>query len=62
MRWLTLYARSRQVPAALAAALAGALAVSVFGRAVGGADDPRLSVLVLAAGATALAVGLAGPD
>ncbi|MFE6745367.1 hypothetical protein ACFVGM_05890 [Kitasatospora purpeofusca] len=62
MRWLTLYARSRQVPAALAAVPAGAVAVSVFGRAVGAADDPRLSVLVLAAAATALAVGLAGPD
>ncbi|WP_327673702.1 hypothetical protein [Kitasatospora sp. NBC_00458] len=63
MRWLTLYARSRQVPASLAAVLAGAAAVAALaGIGGGGTADPRLSTLVLAAGAAAVSVGLGGQD
>ncbi|KQX65022.1 hypothetical protein [Streptomyces sp. Root1310] len=63
MRWLTLYARSRQVPASLAAVLVGALAVWSLARdGGGGPGDPRLPVLVLATGAMAASVGLGGQD
>ncbi|MFF3203691.1 hypothetical protein [Streptomyces sp. NPDC002962] len=63
MRWLTLYARSRQVPASLAAVLVGAPAVWSLARdGGGGPGDPRLPVLVLATGAMAASVGLGGQD
>ncbi|MFG2795569.1 hypothetical protein [Streptomyces pseudovenezuelae] len=63
MRWLTLYARSRQVPAALAAVLIGAVTVWALARdQAAGPGDPRLPVLVLATGATAVSVGLGGQD
>ncbi|PSM45347.1 hypothetical protein C6Y14_00660 [Streptomyces dioscori] len=65
MRWLTLYARSRQVPASLAAVVVGAVTVAVLARDGGGAGgpaDPRPPVLVLAAGAMAFSVGLSGQD
>lgn len=63
MRWLALYARSRRVPASLAAVAAGAVAVCVLARTGGGGPgDPRLATLILAAGATALSVGLGGQD
>ncbi|CAM5335743.1 hypothetical protein [Streptomyces avidinii] len=63
MRWLTLYARSRRAPASLAAVLISAVAVGALARIGGGGPvDPRLSTLALAAGATALAVGLGGQD
>jgi hypothetical protein len=63
VRWLTLYARSRQVPAALAAMLIGAVAVWALTRDGGaGPGDPRLPVLVLATGAMAASVGLSGQD
>ncbi|WP_055632371.1 hypothetical protein, partial [Streptomyces griseoruber] len=63
MRWLTLYARSRQVPAALAALLIGALAVWALARDGGtGPADPRLPVLVLAVGAMAASTGFGGQD
>lgn len=63
MRWLTLYARSRQVPASLAALLIGAVAVWPLARdGSGGPGDPRLPVLVLATGAMAASVGLGGQD
>ncbi|MFD6284794.1 hypothetical protein [Streptomyces sp. NPDC060205] len=67
MRWLTLYARSRQVPASLAAVLVGAVTVAVLARdgdggGAGGPADPRLPALVLAAGAMAFSVGLSGQD
>ncbi|MFG2134642.1 hypothetical protein ACGFNV_43745 [Streptomyces sp. NPDC048751] len=63
MRWLTLYARSRQVPASLAAVLISAMTVGALARGGGeGPGDPRLPVLALAAGAMAASVGLGGQD
>ncbi|MEU1514032.1 hypothetical protein ABZ490_18030 [Streptomyces sp. NPDC005811] len=63
MRWLTLYARSRQVPATLAALLIGAVAVGALARDGGaGPVDPRLPLLVLATGAMAASTGLGGQD
>jgi hypothetical protein len=65
VRWLTLYARSRQVPASLAAMVIGAAAVWAPARGGGegpGDGDPRLAVLVLAMGAMAASVGLGGQD
>ncbi|MBK3574160.1 hypothetical protein JHN63_10055 [Streptomyces sp. MBT65] len=65
MRWLTLYARSRQVPASLAALVIGAAAVWALSRDGGGGPgdgDPRLSVLVLALGVMAASIGLGGQD
>ncbi|MEU2158515.1 hypothetical protein ABZ532_26505 [Streptomyces sp. NPDC019396] len=63
MRWLTLYARSRQVPASLAAVLATALVVWPLTRdGSAGHADPRLPALVIAAGAMAVSVGLGGQD
>ncbi|MGW2047717.1 hypothetical protein ACWCPF_21415 [Streptomyces sp. NPDC001858] len=63
MRWLALYARSRQVPASLAAVVIGAVAVWALARDGGqGPDDPRPFVLVLAAGAMAASIGLSGQD
>ncbi|KOT31769.1 membrane protein [Streptomyces caelestis] len=61
MRWLVLYARSRQVPASAAAVLAAALAVWFLARD-GGPADPRLAVLALTAAVTAASVGLGGQD
>lgn len=63
MRCLTLYARSRQVPASLAAVVISAVAVWALAR--DGSEepvDPRLPVLVLAAGVMAASTGLSGPD
>ncbi|MEW2401442.1 hypothetical protein [Streptomyces sp. NPDC046862] len=63
MRWLTLYARSRQVPASLAAVVISAVAVwALAGDGSGGPGDPRLPALVLAAGAMAVSIGLSGQD
>ncbi|WP_460068601.1 hypothetical protein [Streptomyces sp. YKOK-I1] len=63
MRWLTLYARSRQVPASLAALLIGAVAVwTLAGDGGAGPADPRLPVLVLAMGAMAASSGFGGQD
>ncbi|MEW2567211.1 hypothetical protein [Streptomyces sp. NPDC047070] len=65
MRWLTLYARSRQVPASLAAVVVSAVTVAVLARDGGGGAGPAgpgLPVLVLAAGAMAFSVGLSGQD
>lgn len=63
MRWLTLYARSRQVPASLAAVVVSAVAVWVLARdGAGGPGDPRSAVLVIAAGAMAGSIGLGGQD
>lgn len=63
MRWLTLYARSRQVPASLAAVVISAVAAWALSRS-GGEEpgDPRLPVLVLAMGAMAASIGLSGQD
>ncbi|WP_030381995.1 MULTISPECIES: hypothetical protein [unclassified Streptomyces] len=60
MRWLTLYARSRRVPASLAVLLVSALAVSALDQDPAG--DPRLPLLGLATGAMAASVGLGGQD
>ncbi|WP_330285672.1 hypothetical protein [Streptomyces sp. NBC_00576] len=63
MRWLTLYARSRQVPASLAAVVISAVAVwALVPDGGAGSGDPRLSVLVLATGAMAASIGLSGQD
>ncbi|MDQ0791321.1 hypothetical protein [Streptomyces sp. B3I8] len=60
MRRLTLYTRSRQVPASLAVLLVSALVLWTFTRDAEG--DPRLPVLVLATGAMATSAGLGGHD
>ncbi|MBV1941839.1 hypothetical protein KUF83_35565 [Streptomyces sp. BV286] len=63
MRWLTLYARSRQVPASLAAVVISAMAVWALTRdATGEPADLRLPALVLAMGAMAASIGLSGQD
>ncbi|MBD9727441.1 hypothetical protein [Streptomyces caniscabiei] len=63
MRWLTLYARSRQVPASLAAMVIGAAAVwAPAARDGGGPADPKMPVFVLVAGVTAASIGLGGQD
>lgn len=63
MRWLTLYARSRQVPASFAAILLGTVAVWALAADAGeGPADVRLPTLALAAGVTAASVGLGGQD
>ncbi|MFG2195428.1 hypothetical protein [Streptomyces sp. NPDC048639] len=63
MRWLTLYARSRQVPASLAAVVISALAVGALAQdGDGGPGDPQLPVLALTAGVTAASIGLGGQD
>ncbi|GAB2926458.1 hypothetical protein [Streptomyces heilongjiangensis] len=62
MRWLTLYARSRQVPASLAAMLIGTVAVWALAGSGDARSAPLLPVLALAAGATVASVGLGGQD
>ncbi|RAJ69891.1 hypothetical protein K378_01047 [Streptomyces sp. Amel2xB2] len=63
MRWALLYARSRQVPASLAAMVISAAAVWALARdGHAGPSDPRLPALALAAGTTAASVGLGGQD
>lgn len=58
MRWLTLYARSRQVPASLAALATTVTLLWLM------ADDgtPRLAALALAAAVATTAIGLSGQD
>ncbi|MER5554841.1 hypothetical protein ABT001_24745 [Streptomyces sp. NPDC002793] len=60
MRWLVLYARSRQVPVSAAAVLAAALMVWFLAR--GASTDPRLPVLALTGAVTAGSIGLGGQD
>ncbi|WP_405868576.1 hypothetical protein OG407_25200 [Streptomyces sp. NBC_01515] len=63
MRWLTLYARSRQVPSSLAALVISAAAMRALTSGSGqGPGDPRLPVLVLATGVMAASIGLSGQD
>ncbi|WP_369200248.1 hypothetical protein [Streptomyces sp. PU-14G] len=63
MRWLTLYARSRQVPASVAVIVLSALTVGFLAPGGGaGPGDLRLPALALAAGATAASAGLGGQD
>ncbi len=63
MRWLTLYARSRQVPASFAAVVISA--VAVWALAQDGGPGPVIRgwpCCVLAAGAMAASIGLGGRD
>ncbi|WP_326610645.1 hypothetical protein OIE62_26775 [Streptomyces scopuliridis] len=60
-RWLTLYARSRQVPASLAAALIATVAAWSLTRGTE-SGDPRTQVLLLTSVVAAAAVGLSGQD
>lgn len=64
MRWLTLYARSRQMPASLAVVVLSAVAVwaLVARDGGGGPGDLKPAVFVLVAGVTAVSVGLGGQD
>ncbi|KAF4405475.1 hypothetical protein, partial [Streptomyces lycii] len=63
MRWPVLYARSRHLPASAAVVALTALAVWLLAPDDGqGPADPRVTVLVLAAGVTAAAAGLGGQD
>lgn len=63
MRWLMLYARSRQVPASLAAVVISTVTVWALAQdGGGGPGDQRLPALVLAVGAMALSTGLGGQD
>ncbi|MFJ9460700.1 hypothetical protein ACIRST_37220 [Kitasatospora sp. NPDC101447] len=62
MRWLTLYARSRQVPASTAAVTLVALTVWALDRHGAGPMDLGLAVLILTANVAAASVGLGGPD
>jgi hypothetical protein len=61
VRWAVLYARSRQVPAAVAGVLAGALAVWALGR-VGGGVGTNLGALAGFVAAAVLGAGLTGQD
>ncbi|WP_448330905.1 hypothetical protein [Streptomyces sp. DSM 41534] len=63
MRWLMLYARSRQAPASAAALTLILLVVWALTRGEEGlAAGPRIAALVLAAGVATAAAGLGGPD
>ncbi|MFI9566199.1 hypothetical protein [Streptomyces rishiriensis] len=63
MRWLMLYARSRQVPASLATVLISAVAVWALSRDGSAAPGgTQLPAVVLTAGAMALSIGLGGQD
>lgn len=63
MRWVTLYARSRQVPASLAAVVIGLATVWALAQGAGGGPgDPRTAALVLTAAVAVAAAGLSGQD
>jgi hypothetical protein len=62
MRLLLLYLRSRQVPAALAAAAGGVAVLWWLGRATDDAVRAPLGLLAVAAGTAAAGAGLAGAD
>ncbi|RXS85644.1 hypothetical protein EST92_07525 [Streptomyces sp. TM32] len=63
MRWLTLYAHSRQVPASLAVVVTSAVAVCALARnGSPGPVDPRLPALVLALAATASGISTESSD
>ncbi|MGW3312183.1 hypothetical protein ACWDG9_37005 [Streptomyces sp. NPDC001073] len=63
MRWLTLYARSRHVPASLAALVIGAVTVwAVAPSSAVGGGDPRSAVLGMGVGVVAVSVGFGGQD
>jgi hypothetical protein len=58
MRWLTLYARSRQIPMTFGAALATTVAVWTFVEP----PNPGMAALSLVAAVAVLAIGLTGQD
>ncbi|MEV8099693.1 hypothetical protein [Kitasatospora sp. NPDC085879] len=62
MRWLILYARSRQVPTSAAAVALVALAVWACNQGGPGPVDLGMAVLVLTANVAAASVGLGGRD
>ncbi|MEU7043424.1 hypothetical protein AB0A77_20480 [Streptomyces varsoviensis] len=72
MRWLTLYARSRQVSASFAATVIAAVGIWALGRGGGGSGaasasgsgpgDAPFAALALSAGVAAASVGLGGQD
>ncbi|MER7754836.1 hypothetical protein [Kitasatospora sp. NPDC097643] len=62
MRWLTLYARSRQVPASATAVALVALAAWAFNQDGPGPVSLGTAVLVLTANVVAASVGLGGRD
>ncbi|MFI9330422.1 hypothetical protein ACIGZJ_23100 [Kitasatospora sp. NPDC052868] len=62
MRWLTLYARSRQVPASAAAVALVAVAVWALNQGGPGPVDLGVAIMVLTANVAAASVGLGGPD
>ncbi|WP_055689569.1 hypothetical protein [Streptomyces prasinus] len=62
MRWLILYARSRQVPTSAAAVALVALAAWTFNRDGAGPMSLGSAVLILAANVAAASVGLGGQD
>ncbi|MFD5033908.1 hypothetical protein ACFVWX_28050 [Streptomyces sp. NPDC058220] len=61
MRWLTLYARSRQVPASLAAVLVCTLAAWPLAQGAT-PGDPRVHTLLLTTAVAAATTGLSGQD
>ncbi|MFE5584115.1 hypothetical protein [Kitasatospora sp. NPDC056531] len=62
MRWLILYARSRQVPTSAAAVALVALAAWAFNQDGAGPMDLGIAVLVVTANVAAASVGLGGQD
>ncbi|MFI6444567.1 hypothetical protein [Kitasatospora sp. NPDC050543] len=62
MRWLTLYARSRQVPTSAAAVTLVALVVWALNQGAPGPVDLGTAVLVLTTNVAAASVGLGGRD
>ncbi|MFI9273438.1 hypothetical protein ACIGXM_22365 [Kitasatospora sp. NPDC052896] len=62
MRWLILYARSRQAPTSAAAVTLVALAAWAFHQDGAGPMDLVIAVVVLTANVTASSVGLGGRD
>ncbi|MFD0208542.1 hypothetical protein ACFVH9_05235 [Streptomyces hirsutus] len=62
MRWLILYARSRQVPTSAAAVALVALAAWTFNRDGAGPMSLGTAVLILASNVAAASVGLGGQD
>jgi hypothetical protein len=62
MRWLILYARSRQVPTSAAAVALVTAAAWAFAQDDAGPVNPGIAVLILTASVAAASVGLGGRD